>query len=501
VKPYYERGAVAVYHGDNREVMAELDDTSIDAIVCDPPYGLEFMGKEWDKMGDVRQPGSDDYVPARPENPFGRISVRYGGTPSYASAGAASGPRQQEWHRQWVEQALRVLKPGGHLLAFGGSRTYHRLACAVEDAGFEIRDSMMWLYGSGFPKSMDVSKQIDKQLGVERTEVVGTRTVPDAKKVRPHFAAMETEFPNATTEYDYTKPASDEAKQWEGWGTALKPAHEPIVVGRKPIVGTVADNVMQHGTGALNIDGCRVGSGEGVVTFERHAGNRSREQYRTGTVGESTPSGIGRWPSNVILSHHSTCQEVGERKVKTGTSGGRNQIIPRGPDFTYADEDGTETVPVSECVEGCPVAEIDRQSGTTRGKIGMTQHGSGTNAVYGKFERTTASTIQDGVSDWGGASRFFYVAKAGSGERGEGLHPTVKPVALMRHLIRLVTPPDGVVLDPFLGSGSTGVAAVREGVDFIGIEMTTEPDMPYVKIATVRIDSAITYLAEPQAMF
>ena len=300
--------------GDCRHVMATLDDNSIDAIVCDPPYELGFMGKAWDNTGIAYD-----------------VSV-------------------------W-QQCLRVLKPGGHLVAFGGSRTYHRLAVAIEDAGFEIRDQIQWIYGSGFPKSHNLKDE------------------------------------------------------WQGWGTALKPAHEPAVLARKPLCGTVADNVTTWGVGALNIDGTRVG-------------------------GES-----GRWPANVILDEDAAkaLDEQSGVLSRTGSQGTRVKA---------------------------------------EGLLGLGGDGN-KNVFYG---------------DSGGASRFFYTAKASKAEREAGLdapigeraniHPTVKPLSLMRYLVRLVTPKGGKVLDPFMGSGSTGCASILEGFDFVGIDITPE----YVAIAQKRID-------------
>jgi site-specific DNA-methyltransferase (adenine-specific) len=300
-----------LHTGDCRDVMATLPAESVDAIVCDPPYGLSFMGKGWDHG----VPGVDF----------------------------------------WVE-ALRVLKPGGHLIAFGGTRTYHRLAVAVEDAGFEVRDCLMWLYGSGFPKSHNLHGE------------------------------------------------------WHGWGTALKPAYEPAILARKPLRGTVADNVAQWGTGGLNIDGCRVGD-EG-----------------------------GRWPANIIL-----------------------------------DEEAA--------------AALDEQSGVSVSKATPRNN----KKVEDMFLTGKKPTVTQGHSDTGGASRFFYTAKASRSEREAGLdgveaqranhHPTVKPIALMRYMIRLVAPHGAVVLDPFMGSGSTGCAAMVEGMQFVGIDITPE----YVDIARRRL--------------
>ena len=385
-----------IIEGDCIEQMSKLEANSIDSIVTDPPYGLKFMGKDWDDAGDGKQ--------------------------------------QQEWHRLWAVEALRVLKPGGHLLAFGGSRTYHRLASAVEDAGFEIRDQIMWLYGSGFPKSLNVSKAIDKHGGYPHLAKKIRAAIKEAREKRglsmsecdklycggttnwswyegrptgqrapdsntfkmisndwPELAkladvvkeaarevvgrgksaiANKDEGPRHTVgaskavEFNLTAPATEQAHKWDGWGTALKPAHEPIVVARKPLIGTVAANVLEHGTGAINIEASRV-EGE-------------------------------RWPANIIL---------------------------------------------------------DEEAGKQLGE----------------------------------PSRFFYCPKAGKKERNAGtdknIHPTVKPIALMAYLCRLVTPPGGTILDPFLGSGSTGCAAIEEGFDFIGIEREKE----YVAICQARL--------------
>jgi site-specific DNA-methyltransferase (adenine-specific) len=287
----------------------------------------------------------------------------------------------------WAE-CLRVLKPGGHLLAFAGTRTQHRMAVRIEDAGFEIRDMIAWVYGSGFPKSLDVSKAIDKAAGAER-EVVGQHGAP-AKSI---YSQGKQELPQ---EVNITAPATPEAKQWEGWGTALKPALEPITVARKPLIGTVAENVLQHGTGAINVDGGRVGT-------------------------ESTLRTNG--------------------KTAIWADGGMNSV----------------------------------QGGSTQG-------------------RWPANFIHDGSEEatdlLGASARFFYCAKASKADRGENHHPTVKPTDLMRYLCRLVTPPSGIVLDPFMGSGSTGKAAMLEGFAFVGIEREAE----YIEIAKARIQSAVGLL-------
>ncbi len=352
-------------HGECLDVLRTIDTNTIDAIVTDPPYGLSFMCKRWDY--DV--------------------------------------PSEAIWR-----ECLRVLKPGGHLLAFAGTRTQHRMAVRIEDAGFEIRDMIAWVYGSGFPKSLDVSKAIDKAAGAER-EVVG---------VRKFSATSSANFrddgwtPDLERLSQVTAPATEAAKQWAGWGTALKPSLEPITVARKPLCGTVAANVMEYGTGGLNVDGCRVASGDEIAPVSGKAtlcGTRdgydrpwkhdpaalAARQERANIAIEKAKT-LGRWPANLI-------------------------------------HDGSEEV------------------------VGLT----------------------------GSAARFFYCAKASRADRGEGnKHPTVKPTDLMRYLCRLVTPPGGVVLDPFMGSGSTGKAAVLEGFRFVGIEREAE----YLDIARARIDAA-----------
>jgi DNA modification methylase len=422
-----------ILRGDCIEVMAELPEASVDAIVTDPPYGLGFMGKRWDAL----PPGEDV-----------------------------------------AREALRVLKPGGHLLAFGGTRTYHRLACAVEDAGFEIRDTICWLYGSGFPKSLDVSKAIDKAAGAER-EVVGEKVAPNgkthaelhgARSGRAGGGIMGDAVPVARNSELVTAPATAEAAEWDGWGTALKPAHEPVVVARKPLVGTVAANVAEHGTGALNIDGCRI---EADWSERSEAWKRSGRSAKPDADKIAAPPGIGidtskgRWPANVVLDEEAAGmldEQTGDRPSGSGAKSRRT----------------------SDSWEGGPLRPLDGES--TGG-------------------------------DSGGAARFFYVAKASRGERNAGLdgfeereagnfeddayewatdgkgnprsapvskrnhHPTVKPIALMRWLVRLVTPPGGTVLDPFVGSGTTGCAAALEGFEFVGIER--EPE--YAELAEARI--------------
>ena len=382
-------GAATLYLGDCREVMIlEMADNSVDSIVTDPPYELGFMGKSWDASG-----------------------IAYDVD-------------------MWRE-AVRVLKPGGHLLAFSGSRTYHRMVVAIEDAGFEIRDQIMWLYGSGFPKSLDVSKAIDKAAGVER-EVVGPGRWNHVKGTADQSECLI----RPGGQHSETKPATPEAAQWSGWGTALKPAHEPIVVARKPLgEGTVAANVLAHGTGALNIDGCRIGTeGGGTQCNNRDENGKCRGHQNAGrsTSGETfhgPDTEGGRWPANVIHD-------------------GSDEVVAGFPE--------SNSTPFRANDPGQPIFEGGKD-----------------------FKRTAG-----GFADSGSAARFFYCAKASKRDRGDGnVHPTVKPEALMRYLCRLVTPPGGTVFDPFTGSGSTGKAAVLEGFGFIGAEMTEE----YFDIAAQRV--------------
>ena len=424
--------------GDSVDKLKELDDNSIDSIVTDPPYGLSFMGKKWDY--DV--------------------------------------PSQEIF-----EECLRVLKPGGYLLSFAGSRTYHRMAVRVEDAGFEIRDQIMWIYGSGFPKSMNIGKAMDKVQGNER-EVVGKKggKIDFSKTKKGDTSFYETAWDNKDyVELEITKGNSE----WEGWGTALKPAHEPIVMARKPLSEkTVVNNVLEWGTGGINIDASRVGT-----TTKTNGGKANKENNRIAANGgyvndvSSQEHNYGRFPANIIFD-----EEAG--KI------------------------------------------LDEQSGISKSTGGRSgnKEGVGQNGIYGQY----SGEVRDenpGLGDTGGASRFFYCPKTSKKDRNEGLenfegkqigtynahssdlenyggsslgaasmsgnnkmpqpkqnfHPTVKPTDLMLYLIRLVTPTGGTTLDPFMGSGSTGKAAVRGGFDFIGIEREKE----YMEIAEARIQYEI----------
>jgi DNA modification methylase len=497
-----------IRHGDCREVMRTLDPESVDSIVSDPPYGLSFMGKGWDsfKEGDIamrRNPQMDAV-----NTGASRQGGRQRACVDYQKRQARDMLAFQEAMNAVFLEAIRVAKPGAHLLAFGGTRTYHRLACAIEDAGWEIRDCAMWVYGSGFPKSHDVSKAIDKMDASEEQErrrlrftawvrstgvtsrqideatgtnmgghyttaasqpavmtrehlescrhllgdvpewvereadirSVESRNMAERKIVGPTRKGAQNE---STGKYGAwgdgitpTAPATDAAKQWSGWGTALKPAYEPIIVARKPLCGTVAENVLEHGTGGINVDGCRVGT---EAWSRKATGNStpygSETTWNTSATPDIDRSGVGRWPANLI--HDGSDEVVG--------------LFP------------------------------ERDGAVSNGSKGTT----GSNGIYN--EGWGAVKQKPGRADSGSAARFFYCAKASKADRdADNKHPTVKPTALMRYLCRLVTPPGGVVLDPFTGSGSTGKAAILEGFRFIGIEREAE----YVEIAKARIGAA-----------
>lgn len=442
--PVYDREGVQVYRGDCLDVLRQLADESVHAVVTDPPYALGFMGKEWDKFGDTGRGARARIERADEVTPTGEGHSTSAGP--YLAAGVDSlrsaGKPFERWCEEWARECLRVLKPGGWLLAFGGTRTFHRLACGIEDAGFEIRDSITWIYSQGFPKSLDVSKAIDTAAGVER-EVIGLRTGAQAESTG-RYGAWGNDDGTGRSEFAETRPATPAAEQWSGWGTALKPAQEPIILARRPSAGTVAANVLAHGTGALNIDGCRV---EAAANDYAHPGNANttaaQAMYEGGRFAnrgrQVEPHAAGRWPTNAVFSHAPEC--------------------------------GPEDAP-GECVPGCPVAELDAQSGTLKsGNRKAGEHG-----LMG-YMGADVAPMPAVVGDTGGASRFFpvfrYQAKAGAHERPvvNGVaHPTVKPLGLMDWLVRLVTPPGGTVLDPFAGSGPTLRAARDQGLSAIGIE-------------------------------
>jgi DNA modification methylase len=509
-----------------------LPDASVDAIVTDPPYGLEFMGKEWDAPW---QRGDDVNADAT----FGEFHLEDGyrrlPLPSFTDStnpkcltcgGTRRGRRDgtarrqvcqcevgrfpnvraaemlafQAWCTAWAAEALRVAKPGAHLLAFGGTRTYHRLTCAIEDAGWEIRDSiglLGWVYASGFPKSRNVSADIDAIAGAER-EVVGV-SVHSHNRSASSYQAGDTAhgyIGRAEGERFVTAPATEDAARWQGWGTALKPAWEPIVVARKPLAATVAGNVLRYGTGALNVNGCRVETGDDLNGGAYKQGRSGRAMAPGGAPRNVADLGeyvqpAGRWPTNLVLVHHPDCED--------------------------------------RCVPGCHVAELDGQSGiTSSGRLDRSRI-TAENGIYGRAPRERTGVYEPNS---GGASRFYPVfrfnPKADTWERptivrdgaestrdyggfkvaqcdtcevrfpaisgqpcghdgwswveklkphqesGVISHPTVKPVDLMRWLVRLVTPPGDLVLDMFAGSGATLQAAQVEGFRSVGVEL--DPD-------------------------
>jgi site-specific DNA-methyltransferase (adenine-specific) len=536
MNPYYSEDLADVYHGDCIDVMRELPDGSVDAVVTDPPYNLSFMGTNWDTHqgkqdsgfcywlsglidGEgcfmIKQHTRGTHAPyftlkmrADEEGVLKIIQRKFGhgtiaadtgvhpmrrwtvqdkagcqalvdlldkyplrakkkhdywawreaviewtGRPRGNRWGGASdnekmhslrerlmstraymdipwsGNAYQDWCRLWAMECLRVLKPGGYLLSFGGTRTYHHVAMAIELAGFEVRDTIAWLFGQGFPKSLDVGKAIDKRLGATR-EKVGERIVPDATKSRPMFAGMTSDGEGTPTRtIDVTADATPAPRAWHGWGTALKPAFEPCVVARKPLSGSVADNVLTHGTGALNIDATRVAMSDADAAAIDGMGCFGKHKVEAAVYGEyghtdSHAHPEGRWPTNVAL------------------------------DVAAADELDSQTGDLS-----------DAKPHTLRRRgIG---YGSG----------STGGDVELGYEDSGGASRFFpafrYEAKASSAERpkvGGVQHPTVKPLDLMRWLVRLVAPQGATILEPFAGSGTTIEACIAEGMRCIAIE-------------------------------
>lgn len=417
MKPYYEDDLVTLYRGDCLEVLRELPNNSVDSVVTDPPYGLSDMKPA--QVADVLAAwvtGDTEAVPTKRGGFMGEEWDSFVPPPAV-----------------WAE-CLRVLKPGGHMAVFAGARTQDLMGLSIRLAGFEIRDTLGWIYGSGFPKSMDVSKSIDKAAGAER-EVVGRAKGAQAESTG-RYGAWGNDRGDGTSEFDITIPATDAAKRWEGWGTALKPAIEPIILARKPLDGTVAANVLEHGVGGLNIDGCRVETTEtlGRVNNDRSPDSASSFLISEGKGGSFNNSDIrgGRFPANVLLDEHAA-------------------------------------------------KEMDKQSGVTKSPTGLITQG-GDHFSVGSEEKTRGTKFQ-GHGDSGGASRFFpvfkYQAKAPKRERpvieredGTKIqHPTVKPVALMEWLATLITPPGGLVIDPFAGSGSTLIAAINQGRKVIGVEL------------------------------
>ncbi len=448
--------------GDNIELLKKLEDNSIDSVVTDPPYGLSFMNKKWDY--DV--------------------------------------PSVEFW-----KEVYRVLKPGGHILSFGGTRTYHRMVMNIEDAGFEIRDQIMWLYGSGFPKSHNIGKAVDKLQGNER-KIVGEKTGGAYSSGTNNLGINRASLlgngdgrktsPTRGNDFGIITKGQSE---FEGWGSALKPAVEPICLARKPLSEkSLAENVLRWGTGGINIDGCRVG----IDNMSYIRKEKDKGVIGFGMKPYNSEIAEGRFPANIILE--CSCDEVikGEKGKWKKTYRSKSGEI-------YGDGKGTNVIETGGYTgdkgdihtdPNCPCRMLDEQSGVSK-----------SNCKSGVVESKDPNIFNDGekkatghknkmmigdYNDKGGASRFFYQAKVSKAERNLGLdefeeiksnHPTMKPVNLMTYLCRLITPPNGIVLDPFMGSGSTGIAAQLEGFNFIGMEMDEE----YIKVAEARIENYEEY--------
>jgi site-specific DNA-methyltransferase (adenine-specific) len=476
-----------VLQGDCREKLRELPADSVHAIVTDPPYGIGFMGKKWDtfkpeRVDEARTtrrrkgtlPGAGVRFPQKYGNAQG------GGPPITYDESRAGNVRFQEWCTSWAVECLRVARPGAHLAVCGGPRTYHRVACALEDAGWELRDCLAWLYGSGFPKSKDIGKAIDEAAGAVR-DVVGPNRFHGTNGKANSTCYGAASRPPATA------PATEQGRTWDGWGTALKPAWEPILLARKPFKGPVHRNVLEHGTGGLNVKGCQLefaGFLDEATAKKKNAhaefesGPRQNQIYDKDTRPRDNWNPAGRWPPNVALDEEAA--ELLDATTETASRGHRPG--DSGPSGIFSGAGGG--------LNGVQRAELE-------------------------------------YLDEGGQSRFFYVAKASREEREEGLegmprrahgmsggasgaaaegeaygaaqsiglnrvshvrnhHPTVKPLSLMAWICRLLTPPGGTILDPFTGSGSTGAAAVAGGWAFVGVEI--EPE--YVELARRRIHAA-----------
>ena len=397
----WDDGRIRLMPGDCRDLISSLPDNGVDAVVTDPPYEINFMNRAFDSTGvafDV-----------------------------------------DLWR-----DILRVLKPGGHVAAFGASRTYHRLACAIEDAGFEIRDQIDWVYASGMPHGSDASLLVDRELGAKRTQVIGKGHAGTGYSDTKGIGISTANGGTATKEWDVLAPATGQAEQWAGWYSQLKPAHEPICLARKPLDGNLAHNLLEHGTGALHIDACRVPFRDAVD--ERESKDKNRH------------AGFGSGPRD---NHVYGANNANRTDYKADARFAPNMLFDR----TMA-------------------GELDRQSGVTVSRKGKPRASARPGAGWG-MTRTGAE-----YDDMGGASRFYpvfrYCPKAGPGERPmvDGiLHPTVKPLELMRWLVRLVTPENGLVLEPFAGSGATLEACRVENMRCVAAEMDTD----YVRLIACRM--------------
>lgn len=522
-------GGCLILHGDCIELMAEMESDSVDAIVTDAPYGLEFMGKEWDNFAGNKWSVSDGLA---------GCGFKHRPKPQYIA-----GANFQAWVTQWAVEALRVLKPGGSLLSFGGTRTFHRLTCGLEDAGFIIKDCLMWLYGQGFPKAQDLGKMIDKRLGAER-EVVGTNPNSVGRTSNITGGNYGNSHPDDREAVDVlTAPASDLARHWDGYKIGgIKPAWEPIIWAVKPPEGAWIDNVLKYGTGSANVDECRVGYSSdsdregancsstwhgGAVAFERSMAGHDEAEVKP-----AHPK--GRFPANLLLSHHPKCRQEPSMDSVAG--------LPRG-EWEHECKKLLKVKQTWSCHPDCPVRLLDEQSGVSKAGTAVRHNIGVSSKCHVDYKgHAVDSDMTDDMTygDTGGASRFFFVAKgenddisdgdnscgdssanhfnataiSHSGVAGEPLreavpvvsqevgqtevrfrytskatdrqsyndHPTLKPTDLIEWLIRLVTRPGQTVLDPFAGSGTTGVAAIHSAREFILIEQ----DEHYCEIAERR---------------
>jgi site-specific DNA-methyltransferase (adenine-specific) len=513
-----------VINGNNIDILKTYPDNYFDAVVTDPPYGL---GKE---------PNAAELMKDWIEHGYHEVS----GSGFMGKEWDAFVPQPVFW-----KEVFRVLKHGGHVLSFFGTRTYDWGVMSMRFAGFEVRDCIQWLYGSGFPKSHNIGKAIDKMQGAER-EIIGTKergSVEEAKERGVGFLSDPANR-NNTKQFGYgteliTAPSTEAAKQWEGWGSALKPANEPIVLARKPLEKglSIAENILKWGVGGINIDATRIGFKDEADYKEstqknQHADFGTKPLTNNNVYGDYSmvqPKNYqpeGRFPANIIFTHHPECECKGTKKIKP--SNGSGKASEKGGGFSkgmfgdgtsdnigggFTDAEGKEEVENWDCHEDCPIRILDEQSGILKsGKLIGEYNGFGNNGIYGK----SGLSNRNYESDSGGASRFFYVAKASKSERNKGLegfdtkqtiggggtyneeagakygsikaegknfHPTVKPIKLMQYLVKMITPPNGIVLDPFCGSGTTGIACKLEGFEFVGMEQDPE----YCKIAEGRI--------------
>jgi len=445
-----------IIQGDCLEEMKKLPDRSIDAIVTDPPYELAFMGKKWDASG-----------------------IAYNVD-------------------MWGE-CLRVLKPGGHLLAFGGARTYHRMACAIEDAGFEIRDALHWVYSQGFPKSLDISKAIDKAAKAER-EIIG-----EIDKLQSYGNGANSVYgdgPDKHHRMRITSPSTPEAKQWSGYGSALKPAHEPIVLARKPLDGcTIAENVLRTGCEGLNVDGCRICTEEDTRRascgfYGTGECFHNSDAYKFNAI-ENKPQPTGRFPANlihdgseVVLAEFAKAGESKSQRSMRGLAGRHdpgqgpehNRIKPYSNSVRGHDDEGSP----ARFFQACPFTEEDIPAFTYHAKASRAEREAGLDGVTQKeLPHTTAMKCDKcGLPILSGTSETCQCEKKEEiRQTAKNHHPTVKPITLMRYLCRLITPPGGLILDPFGGSGTTGIAAIKEGFHYILIEQQEE----YCEIARKRV--------------